>query len=223
MKHYFRMAAAIALAVLTVAVAHAQFARSVDPLLGVSGGGNVFPGPAVSFGMIKPGPDMIPSGENDPNAGWNAKRDIRGFSQTRVSGTGGGAKYGNIIANLHPGHPRLFFHDADLPAIKRAIAKDPFATAYFQQQLAIGEKLLTLPPDTYHIEGAEHTLLATSRDMEGRIFTLAGLYRLTGDKRFANELLTSAFGESAICLHQRCGRLTGIEPEGLCLQADCTG
>ncbi len=57
----------------------------------------MFPGPAMPFGMIKPGPDMISSTENEPNAGWNAEGDIRGFSQTHVSGTGGGAKYGNIV------------------------------------------------------------------------------------------------------------------------------
>jgi putative alpha-1,2-mannosidase len=34
---------------------------SVDPMLGVSRDGNVFPGPLVPFGMIKPGPDMVPS------------------------------------------------------------------------------------------------------------------------------------------------------------------
>ena len=76
--------------------AASQFARRVDPFLGADAGGNVFPGPVLPFGMIKPGPDMV-HGENDPNAGWAASGDIRGFSQTHVSGTGGGAKYGNIL------------------------------------------------------------------------------------------------------------------------------
>ncbi|MDE3148452.1 MAG: heparinase II/III family protein, partial [Acidobacteriota bacterium] len=72
----------------------------------------------------------------------------------------------------------------------------PFVKTVYEQQLAIGERLLTTPPDVYLIGGSEHTLLATSRDMEGRIFTLAGLYRLTGDKRFAGrateEMLAAA-------------------------------
>ncbi len=76
---------------------HGQFAHYVDPLLGVAGGGNVFPGAVVPFGMIKPGPDMAARPGHDANAGWNEKDDIRGFSQTHVSGTGGGAKYGNIL------------------------------------------------------------------------------------------------------------------------------
>jgi predicted alpha-1,2-mannosidase len=90
---------------LLASIAHGQFASSVDPLLGASGGGNVFPGPTVPFGMIKPGPDVVPSGEYDFNAGWNADNDIRGFSQTHVSGTGGGPKYGNILIQPTTGDP----------------------------------------------------------------------------------------------------------------------
>lgn len=73
---------------------HAQHARFVDPFLGSSGGGNVFPGATVPFGMLKAGPD---TGDNTANAGWTPDQAINGFSQTHVSGTGGGAKYGNIL------------------------------------------------------------------------------------------------------------------------------
>jgi predicted alpha-1,2-mannosidase len=84
---------------------HAQFAHFVDPFLGASGGGNVFPGPAVPFGEIKPGPDMAAPVGHDPNAGWNSTDNIRGFSQTHVSGTGGGSKYGNILVMPTTGAP----------------------------------------------------------------------------------------------------------------------
>lgn len=80
----------------------AQNAKSIDPLLGVAGGGNTFPGPSLPFGMIKPGPDM---GDNSGNAGWQPKGDINGFSQTHVSGTGGGDKYGNILVQPTTGEP----------------------------------------------------------------------------------------------------------------------
>lgn len=82
----------------------AQVAQHVDPLLGVDGGGNTFPGPTMPFGMVKPGPDMS-VGANDENAGWAAEGDIRGFSQTHVSGTGGGVKYGNILVQPTTGAP----------------------------------------------------------------------------------------------------------------------
>jgi len=53
--------------------------------------------------MIKPGPDM--QATNDWNAGWAPDGDILGFSQTHVSGTGGGAKYGNILVQPTTGTP----------------------------------------------------------------------------------------------------------------------
>jgi predicted alpha-1,2-mannosidase len=84
---------------------HAQFARQVDPFLGASGGGNVFPGPVVPFGEIKPGPDVAAPAGHDPNSGWNSTDNIRGFSQTHVSGTGGGSKYGNILVMPTTGAP----------------------------------------------------------------------------------------------------------------------
>jgi hypothetical protein len=100
------------------------------------------------------------------------------------------------LDSMRSGHPRLFLHDEDLPALKSAIAKDPFVQQQYQDLLAYGNELLTVPPDVYVIGGVEHTLLDTSRDMEGRVFTLAGLYRLTGDKRYADratkEMLAAA-------------------------------
>ena len=105
MKHLFCFAIAVLAVLLPGPVANGQFAHDVDPMLGVSGGGNVFPGPAVPFGMIKPGPDMAAPEGHDANAGWNATGDIRGFSQTHVSGTGGGDKYGNILVMATTGSP----------------------------------------------------------------------------------------------------------------------
>ena len=66
----------------------------VDPFIGTEGGGNVFPGACVPFGMVKLGPDC---GNMEWNAGWAPDGNIHGFSHTHVSGTGGGCKYGNIL------------------------------------------------------------------------------------------------------------------------------
>ena len=93
---WFPLCALTGLLAISTACGQSGNSRFVDPMLGTSGGGNVFPGPVVPFGMIKPGPDMT-FGERDYNAGWNDRGQIRGFSQTHVSGTGGGAKYGNIL------------------------------------------------------------------------------------------------------------------------------
>ncbi|MBE6339337.1 MAG: glycoside hydrolase family 92 protein [Bacteroidales bacterium] len=72
----------------------AQNWRYVDPRIGSVGVGRTFPGPCMPFGMVKPGPDCGVL----PNAGWAPMPEpIIGFSQTHVSGTGGGQKYGNIL------------------------------------------------------------------------------------------------------------------------------
>ena len=67
---------------------HGQVTAYIDPFLGTEGGGNVSPGPSLPFGMVKPGPDV---GANTGNAGWLHDGNINGFSQTHVSGTGGGS------------------------------------------------------------------------------------------------------------------------------------
>ena len=89
------------------------------------------------------------------------------------------------LSTLRPGHPRLLVLDGDLPAIKRAVDTDPAATAIYRQMLAYAGELLATPPRQYEIGGAEHTLLSTARDIERRVVTLAALYRLSGDRRFA--------------------------------------
>lgn len=77
-------------------LAHAQsnFVQYIDPMIGSVGPGNVFVGPTVPFGMAKPGPDI----HLRANSGYRAEMNLPllGFSQVHVSGTGGGAKYGNI-------------------------------------------------------------------------------------------------------------------------------
>ena len=71
-----------------------QMWQYVDPRIGSEGVGRTFPGPSMPFGMCKPGPDCTVL----PNAGWAPMPEVvTGFSQTHVSGTGGGQKYGNIL------------------------------------------------------------------------------------------------------------------------------
>ena len=72
----------------------AQVWQYVDPRIGSEGVGRTFPGPSMPFGICKPGPDCTVK----PNAGWAPMPEVvTGFSQTHVSGTGGGQKYGNIL------------------------------------------------------------------------------------------------------------------------------
>jgi len=101
----------VAVAVFALALSlNAQVAKHVDPFLGIDGGGNTTPGPSLPFGMIKPGPDV---GANQANSGWEPKGKINGFSQTHVSGTGGGPKYGNILVQPTIGEPKARGYGSD--------------------------------------------------------------------------------------------------------------
>ena len=77
-----------------------DWSKYVDPRIGSEGLGRVFVGPAAPFGMVRPGPDCTCR----PNSGWLPMPEVvTGFSQTHVSGTGGGPKYGNILIQPYLG------------------------------------------------------------------------------------------------------------------------
>ncbi|MGF7140210.1 GH92 family glycosyl hydrolase [Roseimarinus sediminis] len=73
----------------------------IDPFIGSEGKGNVTVGPSVPFGMVKPGPDI----NRFANSGYSPDTlmPVYGFSQVHVSGTGGGAKYGNVLLMPYSG------------------------------------------------------------------------------------------------------------------------
>ena len=75
-----------------------RLVSSVDPFVGVDGGGNTVPGAAVPFGFANPSPDTALSGgaQGFNTSGYDSGQPIIGFSQTHVSGTGGNSKYGNF-------------------------------------------------------------------------------------------------------------------------------
>jgi putative alpha-1,2-mannosidase len=60
------------------------------------GGGDVFVGGTVPFGMVKLGLDTYeePVNQSALNGGWTPKGYVTGISLMHESGTGGGPKYG---------------------------------------------------------------------------------------------------------------------------------
>lgn len=62
----------------------------------IDGGGDVFVGGAVPFGMVKLGLDTYeePINQSALNGGWTPRGYVTGISLMHESGTGGGAKYG---------------------------------------------------------------------------------------------------------------------------------
>jgi hypothetical protein len=100
------------------------------------------------------------------------------------------------LDKLSDNHPRLLFSNSDFASIRKTIAADEYLKKQLGVSIASGELLMDEAPDTYKLSGQEHTLLDVSRDMEGRILLLAGLYQLTGDSKFAQratkEMLSAA-------------------------------
>lgn len=69
-------------------------ASLVNPLIGTTGGGNVFPGPDMPFGMIQWSPDTAPSRPDGGGYSYTASQ-ITGYGLTHLSGPGCGA-YGDV-------------------------------------------------------------------------------------------------------------------------------
>jgi hypothetical protein len=104
------------------------------------------------------------------------------------------AEDADVLESLRPGHPRLLVLDDDIARLKRQIAEDPAAKAYFEHIRGAGDKLLDQPPSERKVIGPR--LLHVSRQVLGRVATLGGLYRLTGEAKYAtrcrDEMLAAA-------------------------------
>ncbi|KAH7079645.1 glycosyl hydrolase family 92-domain-containing protein [Paraphoma chrysanthemicola] len=74
----------------------------VDPLIGTTNGGHVFPGATLPFGMAKAGPDIY--GENQGGFASDGS-PIYGFSHMHDSGTGGSPSLGNFPIFAQSGCP----------------------------------------------------------------------------------------------------------------------
>lgn len=87
------------------------------------------------------------------------------------------------LASLRQNHPRLMVLDAQIAADKGLIQSDPTAGALFKQLTREADKMIDQPPARHELIGPR--LLAQSRSALHVISTTAGMYRLTGDKRYA--------------------------------------
>ncbi|EAA31188.1 glycoside hydrolase family 92 protein [Neurospora crassa] len=79
-----------------------DFLRFIDPLIGTTNGGHVFPGATLPYGMAKAVADTASPAENA--AGFvSDDNPITGFSHMHDSGTGGQPSLGNFPLFVHPG------------------------------------------------------------------------------------------------------------------------
>lgn len=71
----------------------------VDVFFGTENGGNVFPGPATPYGMVKMGVDVLDAKGANAYSGYAPTGNITGISMMHESGTGGAPEYG-VVAQL---------------------------------------------------------------------------------------------------------------------------
>lgn len=113
---------------------------------------------------------------------------------TTASAATNPSEAGDTLRTLRPGHPRLLVLDAELARVRQAIEKEPMAREWHERLLQEAGRMLKAKPIERKLIGPR--LLDKSRTALQRVSTLAGLYRLDGDKRFAErareEMLTAA-------------------------------
>lgn len=100
----------------------------------------------------------------------------------------------SVLTTLKLTHPRIMFQADDEARIRRALASDATARTFRDALLRNGSRVITQPPPERVLIGPR--LLTVSRTVLERVTTLGLLYRLDGDRRWANrareELLTAA-------------------------------
>jgi hypothetical protein len=90
-----------------------------------------------------------------------------------------------ILARLRPGHPRLLATAEDFAQLKERVNADATLKRWHARLVARAGRILREPPSRYEIPDGLR-LLDTSRRMVDRVYTLALLYRLDGDRRYAD-------------------------------------
>ncbi len=100
----------------------------------------------------------------------------------------------SILRTLRNEHPRLIAPNGQEASVKQVMEQFPEAKEIYRQIRREAEGLLTARPIEYRLEGPR--LLSQSRRCLDRVYTLATIYRLDGDERFAqrarDEMLVAA-------------------------------
>lgn len=95
------------------------------------------------------------------------------------------------LKSLYSPHPRLFVHSEDVVRLRELVRNDPLMIAWHENLLAAGERMLKQEPIQHKLIGPR--LLDKSRTALNRISTLAGLYLIDGDRRFAERAKQEMF------------------------------
>jgi len=92
---------------------------------------------------------------------------------------------GEILGRLAKDHPRVMARAADFERIGKRVAAGGPSAKWFDAVKREADKLFDAAPSKYEIPDGKR-LLATSRRVLDRVTTLALVYRLTGERRYAD-------------------------------------
>ncbi len=87
------------------------------------------------------------------------------------------------VEKVRKERPRLLATRADFERVQKLVQANPQAREFYQRLKNQAERICQEPPSRYEIPDGLR-LLATSRRVLSRVYTLALLYRLDGDKRY---------------------------------------
>jgi hypothetical protein len=90
-----------------------------------------------------------------------------------------------ILSTLRTGHPRLLATASDFQRLKALVATDPVLQKWVEALRKDGQSLLDQKPMPYVIPDGKR-LLDTSRGVMHRVYRLAMLYRIDGDRKWAD-------------------------------------
>ena len=90
----------------------------------------------------------------------------------------------NILSRLNRAHPRLLATTEDFAQLKTQVASDSQLQSWRTSLRSQAQEILSASPSRYEIPDGLR-LLATSRRVVNRVYTLALLYRLNGEQRYA--------------------------------------
>jgi len=116
------------------------------------------------------------------------------FAATAVQAEGRGEGTVSVLKSLRPGHPRIIALEEDWERVKGLIRDDEKAREIRDSLYEQAAGIIDEPPVEHKLIGPR--LLSQSRRCLQRVYTLATVYRLTGEERFAErarrEMLAAA-------------------------------
>jgi hypothetical protein len=102
---------------------------------------------------------------------------------------------GQILQSLHGAHPRLIAVPADVQRVKKLIAEDRRAAEIYKAVKHSADSCLQQPTVEYKLVGPR--LLGESRKCMERVYALATVYRITGERRYADRAIKEILAAAA--------------------------